>query len=115
MGTYKNEPNLELNNRIYKSEWNAFTDALWKYQWLNKADMHLSDEIRECLYDLSQGILDIAVKLFVLAQINAITSGLERITVKLLKRLTMMNLSPSTRWSMLLDLKIQKKLYNFLI
>ncbi|MFH4082210.1 transcriptional antiterminator, partial [Acinetobacter baumannii] len=65
----KNEPNLELNNRIFKSEWNAFTDALWKYQWLNKADMHLSDEIRECLYDLSQGILDIAVKLFVLAQI----------------------------------------------
>ncbi len=36
--------------------------------------MHLSDEIRECLYDLSQGILDIAVKLFVLAQISAITS-----------------------------------------
>lgn len=108
MGTYKNEPNLELNNRIFKSEWNAFTDALWKYQWLNKADMHLSDEIRECLYDLSQGILDIAVKLFVLAQINAITSGLERITIKLLKRLTMMNLNPSTRWSMLLDLKIQK-------
>lgn len=34
--------------------------------------MQLSDEIRECLYDLSQGILDIAVKLFVLAQINAI-------------------------------------------
>ncbi|MFX9424439.1 transcriptional antiterminator, partial [Acinetobacter baumannii] len=63
-----------------------FTDALWKYQWLNKADMHLSDEIRECLYDLSQGILDIAVKLFVLAQINAITSGLERITIKLLKK-----------------------------
>ena len=82
----KNEPNLELNNRIYKSEWNAFTDALWKYQWLNKADMHLSDEIRECLYDLSQGILDIAVKLFVLAQISAITSGLERITIKLLKK-----------------------------
>ncbi|MFH4333694.1 transcriptional antiterminator, partial [Acinetobacter baumannii] len=25
----KNEPNLELNNRIFKSEWNAFTDALW--------------------------------------------------------------------------------------
>ena len=82
----KNESNFELNERIFKSEWNAFTDALWKYQWLKKADMQLSDEIRECLYDLSQGILDITVKLFVLAQINAITSGLERITPKLLKK-----------------------------
>jgi len=33
-------------------------------------------------YELSQGILDIVVKLFVLAQFRAIDSGLERITVK---------------------------------
>ena len=49
---------------------------------------------------LLKAFLIFAVKLFVLAQINAITSGLERITVKLLKRLTMMNLSPSIQWSM---------------
>ena len=63
----------------------AFTDSLWKYQWLRKSDPALSEELRQCWFDLSQGILDIVVKLFVLAQIRAIESGLERITVKLLK------------------------------
>ena len=63
----------------------TFTDALWKYQWLRKSDSLLSDELRQCWFDLTQGILDITVKLFVLAQIRAIESGLERITVKLLK------------------------------
>lgn len=45
----------------------------------------MSEELRQCWFDLSQGILDIVVKLFVLAQIRAIESGLERITIKLLK------------------------------
>ncbi len=63
----------------------TFTDALWKYQWLRKADLLLSEELRQCWFDLTQGILDVTVKLFVLAQIRAIESGLERITVKLLQ------------------------------
>jgi hypothetical protein len=80
------EPNIVLaDGKIYKSEWNRFTDNLWKHQWLRKADIILSDDIRSRWYDLSQGILDIVVKLFVLAQLRAIDSGLERITVKLLQ------------------------------
>ena len=80
------EHNIVLTDgKIYKSEWNMFTDNLWKHQWLKKADIILSDDIRSRWYDLSQGILDIVVKLFVLAQLRAIDSGLERITVKLLQ------------------------------
>lgn len=80
------EPNMTLpDGRLYKSEWNSFTDNLWKYQWLKKVDITLSDEIRERWYELSQGILDVVVKLFVLAQLRAIDSGIERITVKLLQ------------------------------
>lgn len=82
-----NEPDEIINTDIIiRSEWNMFTDALWKYQWLNKADVTLSQEIRDCWYELSQGILDIAIKLFVLAQIKAISSKVERITVKLLRQ-----------------------------
>lgn len=82
-----NEPDEIINNDIViRSEWNMFTAALWKYQWLNKADVTLSQEIRDCWYELSQGILDIAIKLFVLAQIKAISSKVERITVKLLRQ-----------------------------
>lgn len=80
------EPNFELGDgSLRKSEWNKFTDHLWKYQWLRKADTTLSEDIRDRWYELSQGVLDIVVKLFVLAQLRAIDSGLERITVKLLQ------------------------------
>lgn len=82
------------DGRVIKSEWNAFTDKLWKYQWLKKADITLSDEIRSKWYEFSQGILDIVVKLFVLAQFRAIDSGLERITVKVLEKTYQEDLKP---------------------
>jgi hypothetical protein len=66
-------------------EWNLFTNTLWKYQWLNRDDTELSQEIRDVWYELSQGILDIVVKIFVLAQFRAIESGIEKITVRVLK------------------------------
>ena len=55
-------------------EWKALTDKLWSLQWLQKRDEVLSDEIRALWYDLSQGVLDIVVKLFVLCQLRAIAS-----------------------------------------
>ncbi|WP_432734476.1 AAA family ATPase [Maridesulfovibrio sp. FT414] len=66
--------------------WRAFTDVLWKYQWLQKRDEILTDEVRACWYDLSQGVHDIVVKLFVLAQLRAIATKTERITSKLLQK-----------------------------
>ncbi|XLP07072.1 AAA family ATPase [Alteromonas marina] len=77
-----------------KTEWQAFTDKLWQYQWLTNRDEVLSDEIRDCWFDLSQGVLDIVVKLFVLAQMRAISTGLERITVKLLRTVYQQELKP---------------------
>ncbi len=77
-----------------KTEWQAFTDKLWQYQWLTNRDEMLSDEIRDCWFDLSQGVLDIVVKLFVLAQMRAISTGLERITVKLLRTVYQQELKP---------------------
>ena len=73
-------------DKLMKTEWIAFTDKLWRYQWLKQRDGVLSDEVRNCWYDLSQGVLDIVIKLFVLAQIRAIFTKTERITVKLLKQ-----------------------------
>mgnify|MGYP000456689566 CR=1 FL=1 len=79
---------------LRKTEWVAFSDKLWRYQWLLKRDETLSDDIRECWYDLSQGVLDIVVKLFVLAQLRAIATGVERITVNLLKQVYQDELKP---------------------
>ncbi|MGO3848808.1 MAG: AAA family ATPase [Pseudoalteromonas prydzensis] len=67
-------------------EWRALTDKLWSLQWLQKRDEILSDEIRNLWYDLSQGVLDIVVKLFVLCQLRAITTKVERITPKLMQQ-----------------------------
>ena len=77
-----------------KTEWQAFTDKLWQYQWLTHRDEVLSEEIRDCWFELSQGVLDIVVKLFVLAQMRAISTGLERITVKLLRTVYEQELKP---------------------
>ena len=82
----KQEPDIKLGDgKTMRSEWNQFTDKLWRLQWLKKSDIILSNRIRERWYDLSQGILDIAVKIFVLAQLRAIDHGIERITASLLQ------------------------------
>ncbi len=70
--------------KLRKTEWVAFTDKLWSYQWLQRRDESLNEEVRACWYDLSQGVIDIVVKLFVLAQLRAIATGVERITTGLL-------------------------------
>lgn len=77
--------NPPSSNSSTRTEWVAFTNALWKYQWLTNKEQ-LSDEIRDCWYELSQGVLDIVIKLFVLAQCRAIMTGLERITPRLLRQ-----------------------------
>ncbi len=76
------------------TEWKAFTDKLWTYQWLRNRDEVLTDDVRYCWYDLSQGVLDIVVKLFVLAQLRAIVTGVERITVNILKKVYENELKP---------------------
>lgn len=74
--------------------WKRFSDKLWKYQWLKHGDDPLTDEIRDCWYDLSQGVLDIVVKLFVLTQLRAIANKKERITVGILHSVYKQELKP---------------------
>jgi GTPase SAR1 family protein len=59
--------------------WDIMLRAMWRYQWLQKATP-LTVELKNALYDESQGILDIAVKLYAMAQSKAIADGIETIT-----------------------------------
>ncbi|MEK5479582.1 ATP-binding protein [Paenibacillus sp. FSL R5-0407] len=59
--------------------WELFTHGLWKYQWVRNS-VELTDEISSILYEETQGIPDIAVKLFMMTQARAISSGKETIT-----------------------------------
>lgn len=69
-------------------EWLTFVRALFAFQWTTDIT-EVSDEIAEVLWDESQGIIDIAVKLFVLSQMRAIRLSLkgkpELITVGLVR------------------------------
>ncbi|MEC2074819.1 ATP-binding protein [Metabacillus fastidiosus] len=71
--------------------WDLFVEGLWDYQWV-KNFTPLNEEINALLYEESQGIIDIAVKLFMITQLRAISTGAEKITVNLLKSVGKENL-----------------------
>lgn len=75
--------------------WNHFVERLWRYQWLREVTP-LTDEIREVLYDESQGIIDVVIKLFMLGQLHALQlgmarPGMEKLTVGLLRHVAKEN------------------------
>ncbi|WP_102398907.1 ATP-binding protein [Haloimpatiens massiliensis] len=71
--------------------WSLLMEGLWDYQWTKK-ETAFSEEINNALYEESQGIIDIAVKLYAMSQIRAIMSGKEEVTVDLIKSVASENL-----------------------
>jgi hypothetical protein len=59
--------------------WRVFVKSMWRYQW-TRTSVPYTDEMVAALYDESQGIIDIAVKLYAIVQIDAITKGTEVFT-----------------------------------
>jgi hypothetical protein len=72
-----------MNNLADNEYWEYFLDSIWHYQW-TKTPTPLTPQLSKVFYEQSQGILDIAVKLYMLTQWHAIGSddGHERITPK---------------------------------
>lgn len=65
--------------------WDLFVEGMWKYQW-TKEEVPLTDELSSSLYFESQGIADIAIKIYMMVQLRAISSGKEKITAALIKQ-----------------------------
>lgn len=63
--------------------WRNFVKGLWRFQWVQNQTEQPSQEVVEHLFSLSQGIIDITIKIFVIAQIRAIVSKVEELTVPL--------------------------------
>lgn len=55
-------------------EWDDWLAEMWRYQWTEKP-IPLTPEISAAIYNESQGVIDIAVKLLMLAQLRAISRG----------------------------------------
>lgn len=70
--------------------WDHFLRQLWRYQWTNPAT-ELTPEISGVFYDETQGVADLAVKLFMLVQLRVVTASevrrnrSEQLTEKLIR------------------------------
>lgn len=70
----------------YDEEWELFVNALWEYQYTKKVcSLEPNPEIFEVLYDETQGITDLAVKVYMLAQERAIETGTEIVTASIIR------------------------------
>ncbi len=94
-------------NRIEKDEeWIAFNREMFKFQY-TKNYVDFNDELSDLMYEESQGITDIVVKLFMLAQYRAISTGKEKITKGIISAVAKDCLKPIR--PMLLALKTQNE------
>ena len=71
--------------------WEIMLKSMWKYQW-TKNKCPLTDEIKDVLYDETQGIIDLAVKLYGISQLKAIFDGSETITAQSIRESAKENL-----------------------
>ncbi|MCM3432087.1 ATP-binding protein [Brevibacillus invocatus] len=65
-------------------EWEWLLQGLWKYQWTNHK-VELDQTFIDVMFDESQGITDIAVKLFMLTQWRALDKEMDQITPELIR------------------------------
>lgn len=79
-------------NMPQNDSWDLIIEGMWDYQWTKK-ECPLTQEIKDLIYDQSQGIIDIAVKLFAMAQMRAIAIGTEIITPSLINKVAEDNLN----------------------
>jgi len=68
----------------FDDDWDLLLEGLWDYQWTRKPT-ELTADLKRVIYEESQGITDIAVKLYMLAQWRAISTGHEEITPALIR------------------------------
>lgn len=71
--------------------WILLIEAIWEYQWTKKSTQ-LNQQYIDLLYDLSQGVIDIAIKIYCTTQVKAISTGVEEITPQLIKQVAAENL-----------------------
>jgi len=75
---------LAWANFAHDEIWDYFLESLWKYQWTSQVTP-LTEELGQTLYEESQGIPDIAVKLYMIAQWQAIGES-EKITASSIRQ-----------------------------
>ncbi len=78
-------------------EWRYFLESLWRYEYVQKRS-DLTDELAQTLYYESQGITDLAIRLYFFAQRYAIVRGEECITRETIQTAARMGLHSVQRF-----------------
>lgn len=73
------------NNMKNDNEFRLFVKGIWKHQYTKK-QLKLNEEIINLIYDKTQGISDLVVKLFINSQKVAIEQGSEILTKELIEK-----------------------------
>src|SRR3712207_7180259 len=60
----------------FDDEWQLYVEALWKYQYVQQK-CPLTEKLSLALHDVSYGIIDIANRIYLAAQVRAIEKGTE--------------------------------------
>jgi hypothetical protein len=68
----------------FDDEWQVYIEALWEYQFVMQK-CPLTEQLSRALHDVSYGIIDIANRIYLAAQVRAIEAGTEEITEGLLR------------------------------
>lgn len=74
---------LEPGTAAEPSEWDDFLSVLWQFQWTKKP-VALNPLFSKYMYDCTQGVIDLAIKLFSSTQARAILDDTEMLTPELL-------------------------------
>lgn len=74
---------LEPGTAAEPSEWDDFLSVLWQFQWTKKP-VALDPLFNKYMYDCTQGVIDLAIKLFSSAQARAMLDDTEMLTPELL-------------------------------
>lgn len=73
-------------HRMEKDEiWDLFVQGMWRYQWTRDVTP-FNEEFSSLMYQFSQGIPDIAIKLFMMCQLRCISSSEEKVKFSLITR-----------------------------
>jgi hypothetical protein len=70
---------LQKGSQEAPDEWEDFLSVLWRFQW-TKQPIPLTPYLSDLMYHHSQGVVDIAIKLFAVSQVRAIHDGSETLT-----------------------------------
>ncbi|MGM3412072.1 ATP-binding protein [Ralstonia holmesii] len=73
-------------NLAFDAEWQLFLEALFEFQWIREPAA-LTPQLSKAIYDVTQGIHSLVVRLFQLAQITAIRDGSEKVTAASIRQL----------------------------